>query len=132
MAKPKKPDDLKPEPPTLPPEPAEDAPPAATPEAHASAPEEPAEAADQDVPMALRSEAQEAPPCASELPEPPAWFRTTNAGRIYADGAVVHVAAGSCVSAATHDLAALAAAGIGMQPVAAPVVARDAYGEVAS
>lgn len=112
---------------------ADDAPPPATPETDAtpmasSASESASADPNQAQPQAEASE----PSSAAEEPARPSWFRTLNDGRIYQDGAVVTVAAGSCVSDVTHNLLALDNAGIRTVPIDAPVLARDAYGEVSS
>ena len=75
-------------------------------------------------------------PAEAKAPQPevagPKWFRVTKAGRFFVDGSVATLAEGSCVSEATHDIAALRTAGIQLVPTDSPQRVRDVYGEVVS
>lgn len=71
----------------------------------------------------------EAPPEADPVVPHHEWFRTLSPGRVFVDGCVAVLAPGSLVSEATHDLAALRAAGVAMEPCDRIQRPLDAYGE---
>jgi len=67
-------------------------------------------------------------------PEPPVvphleWFRTLDAAKVFVEGAVYHLAPGSLVSQATHDLEQLRASGVRLEPCERIQRSLDAYGE---
>jgi hypothetical protein len=77
----------------------------------------------------------EAEPIPDRQPEEPPvvphhdWFRTTTPGRVFVDGVVCHLAVGSLVSEATHDLERLRASGVRLEPCERIQRNLDAYGE---
>lgn len=71
----------------------------------------------------------EAAPAIEPVVAHPEWFRTINAGKVFSDGAVFHLAAGSLVSETTHNLSALRESGIAMEPADRLHRNLDAYGE---
>jgi len=57
------------------------------------------------------------------------WWRVERSGHVAIDGSLHTIHQGSIVSAITHDLAALHAAGIALSPSGAPRRPLDAYGD---
>lgn len=81
-----------------------------------------------EMPSAPEPEVEAAP---AEPPVVPHldWYRTRTPGRIFVDGTVAHLAIGSLVSSATHDLDALRSSGVVLEPCDRIQRPLDAYGE---